>query len=605
MDIIKKYFSLFLLSISCFVAYSQDKTEQLALQYFSDAEYQKASDLYEKLFSKNPKSMYLYDNLLKCYTSLKNFDDAQKLVKKQIRRNEGNSYFLVDQGYIEKLSGQKDKAEKIFNEQIKNIPPYEFKIVELAGAFQKRNENEFAIKTFVLGRKILNSELLFSSELAGLHMKSGNTKEMIEEYLNLMQLDESSVENVQGLLQNVLDKNSDFEILKSALQKRIKEQPNRYVFYDMLIWMYVQRSDYDNALIYAKSLDKRFKEDGLRIITLGILAISNSKFDAAINIFRQVELMGKEGANYMQARLGILESQNKKLIGSSNYTIIELRQMEKEYELFIKEFINGPLVASCKRDLARLQAFYIKDYASAIRNFEELISSNWADYRFKAECKLDLGDLYVLKGEIWEAMLLYGQVDKDMKEEPIGQEAKYRNARLSYYMGEFEWARAQLDILKTATTQLIANNALELSLLIQDNTVDSIEEPLKLFAKADLNYFQNNYDTCLILLDELEKQFPRHSLADDILFLKAGIYFNKNDFSKSIAFLEQLLKENGSDILGDNALLMLARIYEDKLKNPVKAKELYESFLEKYPGSLFVTEVRKKLRFLRGDVEIQ
>src|SRR5690606_31941179 len=216
-------------------------------------------------------------------------------------------------------------------------------------------------------------------------------------------------------------------------------------------------------------------------------------------------------------------------------------------------------------DLARLEAYHLNDYNKAIPLFNELISMQRLDDAFKASCKLELGDIYLMKGEQWDAMLLYGQVDKDFKEEPLGQEAKYRNAKLSYYIGEFEWARAQLDVLKTATTQLIANNALELSLLIQDNTLDSIEEPLQLFAKADLYYFQNQNDAALQLLDSINALYPRHDLDDDILYKRAQIFLKKRDYTKVTNYLEQLVKEHGSGILGDNALWLLAYTTEVNL----------------------------------------
>jgi TolA-binding protein len=203
---------------------------------------------------------------------------------------------------------------------------------------------------------------------------------------------------------------------------------------------------------------------------------------------------------------------------------------------------------------------------------------------------------------VWDAMLLYGQVDKEYMEEPIGQEAKLRNAKLSYYIGEFEWAKAQLDVLKTVTTQLIANNALELSLLIQDNTADSIEDALKMFSRADLNYYQNKTDVALQILDSINLLFPKHTLTDDIYFKKAQIFVKKKNYAEAEKFYVIVLNEHGRDILGDNALFNLAELYEKKLNNKDKAKQFYEHFIEKYPGSFFLTEARKKYRVLRGDV---
>jgi tetratricopeptide (TPR) repeat protein len=224
------------------------------------------------------------------------------------------------------------------------------------------------------------------------------------------------------------------------------------------------------------------------------------------------------------------------------------------------------------------------------------------DNRFKSECKLDLGDIYVLKGEVWEAMLLYGQVDKEFLEDPLGQEAKFRNAKLSYYLGEFDWARAQLDVLKTATTQLIANNAIELSLQIQDNTIDSNEEPMRWFARADLFYFQNRLADALVVLDSINLVYPKHELADDVVFKRAEIAIKQKNYTLAAQLFEQVYNEHGSGILGDNALYTLAQLNESKLNNLEQARKQYELFIEKYPGSFFLNDVRKSYRALRGDV---
>ena len=76
----------------------------------------------------------------------------------------------------------------------------------------------------------------------------------------------------------------------------------------------------------------------------------------------------------------------------------------------------------------------------------------------------------------------------------------------------------------------------------------------------------------------------------------------KKNYSEAEKFYNIVVNEHGSDILGDNALFNLAELYERKLNNKDKAKQLYEQFIEKYPGSFFLTEARKRYRLLRGDV---
>ena len=214
-----------------------------------------------------------------------------------------------------------------------------------------------------------------------------------------------------------------------------------------------------------------------------------------------------------------------------------------------------------------------------------------------------LGDVYILVGNYWDPVLYYGQVDKDFKEDELGQEAKFRNAKLSYYKGEFEWSQAQLDVLKKATSQLISNNSIELALLIQDNLgLDSNEEAMKLFADADLYIYQNKFNEAIANLDTIYARYPMHSLADDILYAKSRIYRKQQQWQKALDLLDKVYTVYSYDILADNAIFDAAEIYDYNLNNKTKAKELYEKLITQLPGSLYAVEARKRYRFLRGDV---
>ncbi len=597
---VKMLIGLFLFSIS--FAFAQGTDEQLAAQYYSNNEFDKAADAYEKLLSKTPNSGYYYENLLNCYFGLKRFEDAEKLTKKQQRRFSSNYYFKVDQGFVYQKQNLTEAAQKTWDKLLTEITGYETQAHELASAFQKRGETDYAIKTYEIARKKSNSPLLFCFELARLYADKHETQKMVTEYLNVLETNPMMQEDIEGYLQLYLGKPEDFEITKTALLKKSKENPNNESFGELLIWLYVQRKDFNSAFMQARAMEKRNKEEGQRVLQLANLALQNEYYNDAANMYNYIITLGKDKPNYMNARVGTLNARNKKVINTTQYTTADLQLLEADYNAFLAEFGKYYFTATVLRDLARLEAYYLNNHTQAIALFQELIDMQRLDNQFKANCKLELGDIYILKGEEWDAMLLYGQVDKDFKEDPLGQEAKFRNAKLSYYMGEFEWARAQLDVLKTATTQLIANNAMELSLLIQDNTLDSIEDPLLLFAKADLYYYQNKTQEAIILLDSLEREYPRHSLADDILMKRAEISAKKGDYQQSVVYLNQLLKEHGSDILGDNALFMLADITEHKLNDKTAAQKLYEDFLTTYPGSFFTAEVRKRFRALRGDV---
>lgn len=582
---------------------AQQQDEQLAAQYFSNNEIEKAVDLYEKLYNKGSKSSILYENLLTCYFKLQRYDEAEKIVKKQQKRTDQSLFYTVDLGYVYEKANQPDKAKKVYDELINKMTASYDKAVELGNAFKRRGKAEYAIQTYVKARKLNGNNLqLFSVDLAQLYAEKKQTALMLEEYLNAILNNPALLDEVQGYLQLYLDDEKDYDLLKQTLLKNLKTNPANELYSDMLIWLYVQRKDFENALFQTRALDKRYKEEGKRIVQLADLMLINQSYDAATKAYNEVVLMGPEKPYYLNAKFGILRSRNQKIFYSGNYTQADLNALETAYFQFLKEFGIQPFTASSIRELAHLQAYYLYKYDSAIINFNTLIDMPRLDNRFKAECKLDLGDIYVLKGDVWDAMLLYGQVDKDFLEDPLGQEAKFRNAKLSYYIGEFGWAKAQLDVLKTATTQLIANNAMELSLQIQDNTIDSNEEPLRWFSRADLYYFQNRLSDALITLDSIQTIYPKHELADDVLFKRGEIALKKKGFAQAMNYFEQVVKEYGSGILGDNALFLLGDIAQSKLNNIEQAQKYYEQFIEAYPSSFYLVEVRKRYRALRGDI---
>lgn len=583
------------------VAQQAQQNEQLAAQYMANKEYVKAAAVYEQLYSSGNRSVYLYDNLLACYLALNQFNEAEKLVKKQQKRFDNSAYYLVDQGYVMQKAGSADKAKKQHEQLLAKLNPSHDAINELAAAFKKRALFDYAITTYTKGRKLNNENSLFALELAQLYSEKKETALMLDEYLTAINQNPQMLDEVQGYLQLYLENDTEYGLLKQTLLKRLKDYPANELYTEMLVWLFVQRKDFESALIQTRALDKRNKENGRLIVQLCDLAIANKQFDMAFKGFSEVAAMGVDKPFYTNAKLGQLRARSQKLYYIGNLVLADLTALETDYISFLKEFGSQPYTAQTIKELAQLQAYYLYNYKSAIENYQELINMPRLDNRFKAESKLYLGDIYLLKGEHWEAMLLYGQVDKEFLEDPLGQEAKFRLAKLSYYLGEFDWAKAQLDVLKTATTQLIANNAIELSLQIQDNTIDSNEEPMRWFAAADLNFYQNKIPEALVFLDSINLVYPKHELVDDVIYKRAEIALKSNNTALAATLFEQVYKEHRSGILADNALFMLAELNETKLTQPEKAKQLYETFIEEFPGSFFLTEVRKRYRVLRGD----
>ncbi|MFM2285348.1 MAG: hypothetical protein RLZZ543_845 [Bacteroidota bacterium] len=580
--------------------------EQLAGQFYTDGEWQKAADLYEKLYDQAPAGFY-YSQLVSCYLNLKDIKAAEKLVNKQIRRNPRQLTFLVDLAYVYQVSGDPDKARKQYEKTLKELDPSDDRqVVDLSAALQQRKQTDLAIKVYLEAKKVPR-EYNFNIELANLYSAKGETDKMLEEYMQLLNTSGGLyLEQIQASLQDMMasdEKGEKTEMLRERFLKEVQRNPDNLIFSDLLVWMFVQKKDFESAMIQAKSIDKRLHERGERVYSLARTCMSNDAFETGKKGFLYVIEKGKISDLYFMAKKELSVDMYRKLSNSSSYTELELVELETLLKDTYKELGPGEASYAVAIRLAHVMAFYRKQANEAIALLEPLTLANAGlTLRSMNEVKLEMADIQLLNGDVWESTLTYSQVEKSMKTDTLGQEAKFRNARLAYYKGEFEWAKAQLDVLKAATSKLIANDALELSLLIGDNLVfDTTGEGLRMFSRADLWMYQGKLGEALATLDSLEAAFPASTLSDDILYRKANIAIRQARFTDAEKLLDKIIAGFKKDILADNALFKLAELNEKQLGNPTKAMELYKELMTDYPGSLFVVEARKRFRTLRGD----
>lgn len=576
---------------------------QLAQQFYDNKEFDKALDYYEKLYNK-VSSEEFYTPYLNCLLELKEFKTAEKVIKKQIKRNPERPDLFIDLGTVYERAEDSGKAKNTWELAIKSIK-HDDQVFIVAKAFIAIKQYDYAILTYLRGRKMSENDYPFSFELADVYAIKGDKMAMINEYLDVLESQDSYIQSVQNALQTSFGNEADSkqnELLKGELLKRIAKNPDKTILSELLIWMQIQQKDFEGAFIQAKALDKRKKEDGNRIMNLAKLCTQNESYDVAVKAYQYVISKGPDNFFYANARMELLDVSYQKIVLKGNYNLIDLTELEKNYQITITELGKSANTAPLLKKLAHLQAFYLNKPADAITLLEEAISLPQLALPIQAECKLELADILLMTGDIWEASLRYSQVEKSFKYDAIGQEAKFRNARISYYTGDFMWAQAQLDVLKGATAKLIANDAMDLSLLISDAlAIDTNIAPLMIFSRADLLAFQNKDEQAKITLDSINTLYPNHALADDILYRKAQIELKHARYTEAAAYYDTIVKNYGDDILGDDALFKLAGLNENQFKNLDKAKELYQQLLIKYPGSLYVVEARKRFRKLRGD----
>jgi len=595
---------LFFLCSTFLFAQKPDEQIQLGQEYYKNKEFDKAAAIFLELYNSQKTKIY-FNYYFNCLIELKEYETAEKILKKEIRKNDNDLSLYVDLGFLYKTQNQLKDADEEYQKALKLLTPDNNQIITLANEFVMRLEMNMAEQTYLKGRKMMKDIYGFNFELAGLYQAQRLYDKMINEYLDVLELHDSYIQTVQNRLQASVysDKeNKLVDLLKVQLIKRIQKSPDRTIFSELLIWLYLQEKDYDNAYIQSVALDKRQKEDGKRIMELAQQAASNEEYVVALKAYQYVIDKGRFNNWFAEAKSEHMNTLYNKVVSQPGVKMPEVANLENLIQITLDELGWSSGTFNLIKALASVQTFYLNKSDEAIKNLEKALESAKLSSSQVAECKLLLGDIALYSDDIWGATLYYAQVEKANENEPVGHEAKFRKSRLAYFAGDFLWAQAQLDVLKASTSKLIANNAFCLSLLISDNLVsDSTGAALMVYSRAELLSFRHQDSLAIITLDTIVKKFKQNSILDEAYFKLGELYFKKTDFLTAVKYFDTVVTRYNTDILADEALFKLGNIYEKYIPDSTKAMEYYQLILTNHPGSIYVNEARKRYRFLRGD----
>lgn len=598
-----------LLPIICMLALNvlaQPSTDQqLANLYYTNGEFDKAVTYYEKIIQKqSPKFEVL--RYVECLEKTGQQKEAEKVLKKQVSANNEDQEYKIILGDFYERNERKDQAEKLFGELIKSVAGNGYQAVDLYNNFVRRGKVEWGLKTLEAARKQLKKDYPLQLQFAEAYSLLGRTEEMIEEYFNVIDEFPNYAPQVQTALSRQIDFQEDvngvYGKLKEKLLQRIQKKPNETVYAEMLIWLFVQKKEFKSALVQAQALDKREKGFGQRVLELAETCAENQAYDVARSAYAYVMSYGKQSPGYYMAYSALLNVHYREIVLEKRGTSESIQTAISEYRQALNEARLSRATVGMARELATIQAYYGNQSQDAATLLDSCLNLPGLTDMQRAELKMSLADILVLEDDIWQASLYYKQIDTDFKFEAIGSEAKFKDARIFYYDGDFKFAQSQLDILKESTSKLIANDAMKLSVLITDNLgLDSNYTAMYWFAQADLLIEQHKFSAAFQLFDSIQQQFPAHGLADEILLRRALAMEYQGKWTEALDYLDRIIKYYGDDILADDAVFRSAEIYELHLLNKEKAAEYYKKILFDFKGSLLTVESRKRFRALRGD----
>jgi tetratricopeptide (TPR) repeat protein len=572
------------------------QNEQLAFNYIDAGEYEKAVTILEEVYSKN-KLLHL-DKLLYCYQQLEQHDKALKFIN-ELKPKNNNPTLLVEEGYIYQLQKKQSEADKKYQEALNEIDKNANFAYNLGSIFERKVLLDWALKAYENGQKA-NPNLNFDYQIAMIQGQLGNLEVMLNKLLDYGFNTPDGTSMVQNQLTRFLMDDTDGSFATTIRKNLLlRTQKSQDVYWNQFLsWFFVQQKEYGKAFIQEKAVYKRNPESFYNIVTLGSMAMEEKQFDDAKLILEFV-LENTQDLDLQMKAHHYLLSMEMESATSKEYPAIDLKLQE-----LLKKYGISPYSLDLQILSAHFKTFYLNQSKLGIELLQNSLKLP-LNTREQAKVKMELADIMVYDEKFNQAILYYAQVEDNLKNDVLAHEASLKLAKANFYKKDFDWTLQQVKVLKQSPSLLIANDAVEMFLLIQDNSAeDSLRVALQSYVTADLKLYQNKKEEALQLFLTILQKHKGESIEEGTLFKVGKIYEEKGDFNKALTHYQNILDNHKDGIYKDEALYFSAEIYRKHLLDNEKAKALYEKVVLEHPDSLYYTESRKQYRTLRGDTTI-
>lgn len=591
--------NIFIYIVLLWSGFAFSQNEQLAQYYYDKGDFEKAKISYEELLKSVPSNTQYFLRTIECYQQLQQFLLAERVIQDRYNKYR-QGVFLVELGYNFQLQKNESKAKNYYEQAIEKIKTSPNDVYGIGNSFEKKVLLEYALKAYQTAMHV-QPNYNFNFQIGMLYGQLGKTDLMIDLLLTESFTNPQNANLIQTQLSRFMNGEADNTAFKDAMKKALilKTQQNQDVFWNhYLSWFYVQQKEFGKAFIQEKAIYKREPESLMSIVNLSQFALNEDDTETATEILNFILLNTKDLDLLIQTNARLMEIKIAKA-QEKEYPIIntELQQLLTTYEI-------TPFTLSLQIIQAHFVAFNLKSPEEGKAIIKKALELNLNEYQ-RADAKMELGDILLLEEKFNQALIYYSQIQLDLKNDVMSHEASLKAAKTSYYKTDFEWALKQFKELKSANTQLIANDALEYFLLINDNTVaDSTQTALKQFAKGDFLIYQNKKTEAIAQFQSILKNFKGQEI-EAVTMLRLGkIYESLKDYNSALNQYQQIIDHHSDGIYVDEALFFSAEIYNDELKDTEKAKPLYEKVIFNHQDSIYFVDARKKYRQLRGDTNL-
>jgi tetratricopeptide (TPR) repeat protein len=591
----KKLF-LYITLFFSLAAFSQN--EQLAQYYYDKGDFDKALVSYQELLDGLPSNPFYFQRKIDCLQQLQQFEPAEKAIQERLSKYK-QATLLVDLGYNFQLQKNDAKAKKYYEEAIEKIKKNPNEVYGVSNSFEKKVLLEYALKSYQVASALVPT-FNFNYQMALLYGQLGDTDKMVTTFLDEALVNPQNAMLIQSQLARYMSNDGDSKFNESLRKDLIiRVQKSQDVFWNhFLSWFYLQQKEFGKAFIQEKAIYKRNPESLSNIINLGQMAIEEDDYEEAKEILNYVLENTTDIELIVQANTYLMKMKIEKAPEKDFVAI------NTQFDVLLKQYGITPITLSLQLMQAQFVSFKLKNPIEGKAIVKRALELQLNVYD-QAKCKMELADILLSEEKFNQALLYYSQIQENLNNDVLAHEASLKSAKTSYFKTDFEWALKQFKELKSASTQLIANDALECFLLINDNTVaDSTQTALKQFAKGDYLLYQNRDQEAITQFQSILKSFKGQEIEAVTLLRLGRVYEKIGDYTLALSQYQEIIANHSDGIYVDEALYFSADIYNKQLQMPDKAKPLYEKIIFNHQDSIYFVDARRKFRELRGDTNL-
>lgn len=591
----KKLF-LYITLFFSLAAFSQN--EQLAQYYYDKGDFDKALVSYQELLDGLPSNPFYFQRKIDCLQQLQQFEPAEKAIQERLSKYK-QATLLVDLGYNFQLQKNEAKAKKYYDEAIEKIKKNPNEVYGVSNSFEKKVLLEYALKSYQVASALVPT-FNFNYQMALLYGQLGDTDKMVTTFLDEAVANPQNAMLIQSQLARYMSNDGDSKFNDSLRKELIlRVQKSQDIFWNhFLSWFYMQQKEFGKAFIQEKAIYKRNPESLSNIINLGQMAIEEDDYEVAKDIMDYVLENTTDIQLIVQANTYLMKMKIEK---ASEKDFVAINT---QFDLLLKQYGITPITLSLQLMQAEFVSFKLKNSVEGKAIVKRALELQLNVYD-QAKCKMELADILLSEEKFNQALLYYSQIQENLSNDVLAHEASLKSAKTSYFKTDFEWALKQFKELKSASTQLIANDALEYFLLINDNTVaDSTQTALKQFAKGDYLLYQNRNQEAIAQFQSILKSFKGQEIEAVTLLRLGRVYEKTGNYASALSQYQEIITHHSDGIYIDEALYFSADIYSKQLQMPDKAKPLYEKIIFNHQDSIYFVDARRKFRELRGDTNL-